>query len=65
MSAIAWCYVTFGTLPQVAGVLYGVKPVVIAVVAQSMFFDFLPAMRHLALSKRAVSTGRPEWPASP
>ncbi len=37
VSAIAWCYVTFGTLPQVAGVLYGVKPVVIAVVAQAVW----------------------------
>src|SRR5882757_6163824 len=27
VTAIAWAYVKFGTLPAVAGVLYGVKPV--------------------------------------
>lgn len=37
VAAIAWSYVTFGTLPQVAGVLYGVKPVVIAVVIQAVW----------------------------
>jgi chromate transporter len=34
---IAWIYVTFARLPQVAGVLYGVKPVVIAVVLQALW----------------------------
>jgi chromate transporter len=34
---IAWAYVRFGHLPQVAGVLYGVKPVVIAVVLQALW----------------------------
>ena len=34
---IAWVYVRFGRLPQVAGVLYGVKPVVIAVVLQALW----------------------------
>src|SRR5215217_7425867 len=35
VSAIAWAYVRFGALPAVSGVLYGVKPVVIAVVLQA------------------------------
>lgn len=35
--AIAWIYTTFGQLPAVSGVLYGVKPVVIAVVAQALW----------------------------
>src|SRR5438105_9433878 len=34
--ALAWAYVRFGRLPAVAGVLYGVKPVIIAVVAQAL-----------------------------
>jgi chromate transporter len=34
---IAWAYVKFGKLPQVAGVLYGVKPVVIAVILQALW----------------------------
>jgi chromate transporter len=35
--ACAWAYVRFGALPQVASVLYGVKPVVIAVILQALF----------------------------
>ena len=34
--AIAWAYVRYGRLPQVSGVLYGVKPVIIAVVLQAI-----------------------------
>lgn len=33
----AWTYVRFGALPQVASLLYGVKPVVIAVILQALF----------------------------
>ena len=35
--AAAWTYTHFGTLPQAAAVLYGVKPVVIAIVAQALW----------------------------
>src|SRR6058998_3652892 len=35
--AAAWTYTRFGSLPQAAAVLYGVKPVVIAVVAQALW----------------------------
>lgn len=35
--AVAWGYVTYGTLPAVEGVLTGVKPVVFAVVAQALW----------------------------
>ena len=34
--AIAWAYVTYQALPQVGWLLYGVKPVVIAVIAQAI-----------------------------
>lgn len=37
VGAIAWAYVRFGTLPAIGGVLYGVKPVVIAVVVQALW----------------------------
>jgi chromate transporter len=37
VGAIAWAYVQFGKLPEVGAVLYGVKPVVIAVVAQALW----------------------------
>jgi chromate transporter len=35
--AFAWAYVQFGTLPQLGGVLYAVKPVVLAVVVQALW----------------------------
>jgi chromate transporter len=44
--ALAWAYVRFGHLPQVAGILYGVKPVIIAVVVQAVW----------GLARRAVGT---------
>ncbi len=34
---LAWIYVRFGSLPAAAGLLYGVKPVVIAVVLQALW----------------------------
>lgn len=37
VGGIAWAYVRFGHLPQVAGILYGVKPVIIAVVGQALW----------------------------
>lgn len=37
VTAIAWAYVRFGSLPQISGLLYGVKPVVIAVVLQALW----------------------------
>jgi chromate transporter len=37
VTAIAWTYVTYQRLPQVGAVLYGVKPVVIAIVLQALW----------------------------
>jgi chromate transporter len=34
--ALAWLYVRFGTTPQVGWLLYGIKPVVIAIIAQAI-----------------------------
>src|SRR5262249_26443574 len=34
---VAWAYVRFGALPEVTGLLYGVKPVVMAVVLQALW----------------------------
>jgi len=34
--ALAWVYVQYGNLPQVAWLLYGVKPVIIAIVLQAI-----------------------------
>jgi chromate transporter len=35
--ALAWAYVRFGTLPTATALLYGVKPVVIAIIAQALW----------------------------
>lgn len=37
VTMFAWAYVRYGSLPQVAGVLYGVKPVIIAIVLQALW----------------------------
>jgi chromate transporter len=37
VTILAWAYVTYGKLPQVEGLLYGVKPVIIVVVAQALW----------------------------
>jgi chromate transporter len=46
VSAFAWAYVHFGHLPAISALLYGVKPVVIAVVLQALW----------GLSRSAVKT---------
>jgi len=33
---IAWAYVRFGSLPKVEGVLYAIKPAVVAIVIQAL-----------------------------
>jgi chromate transporter len=37
VGCVAWAYGRFGHLPAIAGVLYGVKPVVIAVILQALW----------------------------
>jgi chromate transporter len=46
VGALAWVYVRFGAVPEVAGVMYGIKPVIIAVVIQALW----------GLGKAAVKT---------
>jgi chromate transporter len=46
VSAIAWVYVQYGALPEVDGVMRGIKPVIIAVVIQALW----------GLGKAAVKT---------
>jgi chromate transporter len=46
VSAFAWAYVHFGHLPAISALLYGVKPVVIAVILQALW----------GLSRSAVKT---------
>jgi chromate transporter len=49
VGVIAWAYVRFGTVPAVGGVLYGIKPVVIAVVVQALW-----GLSRTALKTRAL-----------
>ncbi len=37
VTALAWVYVQYGSLPQVVTILYGVKPVVIAIILQALW----------------------------
>jgi chromate transporter len=37
VTGFAWAYVRYGSVPQVKGVLYGVKPVIIAIVLQALW----------------------------
>ncbi|MGP8127920.1 MAG: chromate efflux transporter [Candidatus Bathyarchaeia archaeon] len=37
VTAIAWVYVQYGSLPQVVSILYGIKPVVIAIILQALW----------------------------
>lgn len=53
--AIAWAYVRFGTLPQVEGILYGVKPVIIAVVLQALWGLSRTAVKRRFLAVVAVA----------
>jgi chromate transporter len=49
VAAIAWTYVRYGALPQVAGVLAGVTPVVLAVVARAIRDLARTAVKSVAL----------------
>ncbi len=35
--SLAWVYVRFGAIPQAEWLLYGIKPVVIAIIAQALW----------------------------
>lgn len=37
VTAMAWAYVRFGTTPQISWLLYGVKPVIIAIILQALW----------------------------
>lgn len=49
VSFIGWAYVRFGQLPAVAGVLYGAKPVIIAIIVQALWNLGRTAMKTWSL----------------
>ena len=58
VTVIAWAYVRFGQLPKAEGLLYGAKPVIIAVVVQALWSLRKSALKTqpLALAGAAVAT---------
>ena len=54
VGAIAWAYVRWGALPEVGAVLYGVKPVIIAVVALAIWRLARTAVKTWVLGAIAV-----------
>jgi chromate transporter len=52
--AFAWAYVHLGSLPQAGGFLYGVKPVIIAVVVQALWRLGQSALRTIRLTVIAL-----------
>ncbi|MEO6212487.1 MAG: chromate transporter, partial [Vicinamibacterales bacterium] len=55
VGATASAYVRYGTLPEAAGILYGVKPVVIAIVAQALWNLGRVAIKTVTLALLGVS----------
>ena len=54
--AIAWLYVRYGSLPDAAALLYGIKPVVIAVVVQALLGLGHTAVKSAALAGLALAS---------
>jgi chromate transporter len=52
--ALAWAYVRLGVLPETSGVLYGVKPVVIAIIIQALWTLGRKALRSIPLAAVAA-----------
>ncbi len=46
---LAWAYLKFGTVPQAAGLLFGIKPVVVALMAQAIWNLARTALRSVPL----------------
>jgi chromate transporter len=55
VSAAAWGYVKYGALPAVTGLLYGVKPVVMAIVIQALWSLGRQAVKTAALAVLGVA----------
>jgi len=46
---LSWIYVTYGNVPLVAGIFYGIKPAVVAIVLAAAWRIAQRALRHIAL----------------
>ena len=57
VTALAWGYTQFGHLPQASWLLYGVKPVVIAIVVHALFGLLRTAWRSIPLGALGLAAG--------
>lgn len=57
VTALAWGYTQFGHLPQASWILYGVKPVVIAIVVHALIGLLRTAWRSIPLAVLGVAAG--------
>lgn len=55
VTAIAWAYVEFGRLPEASGILYGIKPVIIAVVLQALWGLGRKALKNVPLAMAGLA----------
>ena len=54
---LAWAYVQFGTLPALEGVLFGIKPVVVAILLAGTWGILKPRIRNFAGLAIALAAG--------
>src|ERR1039457_6280546 len=54
VSVIAWAYVRFGSLPKVEGILYAIKPAVVAIIIQALGKLGRTGLRTILLAAIAV-----------
>jgi chromate transporter len=54
VAALAWAYQRFGKLPQVEGLLFGIKPVVVALIVPALWNLGRTAMKNAGLSMLAI-----------
>ena len=52
---VAWAYVRWGALPEATSLLYGIKPVVIAIIAQALWRLGRTALRTTALAVLGIA----------
>jgi chromate transporter len=53
--ALAWLYIRFGEVPVIAGLLYGIKPIVVAVVLQAAHRIGSRTLKHATLWMIAIA----------
>ncbi|MEI6445224.1 MAG: chromate efflux transporter [Nostocales cyanobacterium ELA583] len=58
---LAWVYVNYGTLPQVAPLLYGIKPVVLAIIINAIWGLGKKAVKTRQLLIIAIAVGVITW----